>query len=211
MFSLYSMTATQDAMHRVFRIVRDHLDGQPPLPGVLRDQLAPIVRLSPAGERELVAMRWGFLAPPGIGARPIGNVGNARNSSWRPWLNKEFRCLIPATSFCHYGDQPKIPYWFAIDLTRPLFAFAGLWRPWTGRRQNETKEHLLFSVLTTEPNEVVRDVHPKGMPVIVGEEDWEVWLEADVRTALKLQRPWPAERLQIVDHGWREDAPSTAY
>ena len=61
-------------MHRVFRIVRDHLDDQPPLPGILRDQLAPVVRLSPSGERELVAMRWGFPAPPGIGARPIGNI-----------------------------------------------------------------------------------------------------------------------------------------
>jgi hypothetical protein len=43
------------------------------------------------------------------------------------------------------------------------------------------------------------------------DDEWEVWLQADVRTALKLQRPWPAERLQIVDRGWREDAPSTAY
>ena len=116
-----------------------------PCRGILRDQLAPIVRLSPAGERELVAMRWGFPAPPGIGARPIANIRNAHNSSWRPWLNKEFRCLVPATSFCYYGDQPKLPHWFAIDQTRPLFAFAGIWRPWTGRRRNQTKEHLLLA------------------------------------------------------------------
>jgi putative SOS response-associated peptidase YedK len=211
MSNLYSMTAPQEAVRRVFGIERDHLEGQPPLPGILRDQLAPIVRLSPAGERELVAMRWGFPAPPGIGARPIANIRNAHNSSWRPWLNKEFRCLVPATSFCYYGDQPKLPHWFAIDQTRPLFAFAGIWRPWTGRRGNQTKEHLLFSILTTEANDVVREVNPKGMPVILMDDEWQVWLEADVRTALKLQRPWPAERLQIVDRGWREDAPSTAY
>ena len=70
---------------------------------------------------------------------------------------------------------------------------------------------MLFSILTTEANDVVRGVNPKGMPVILMDDEWEVWLEADVRTALKLQRPWPAERLQIVDRGWREDAPSVAY
>ncbi len=43
------------------------------------------------------------------------------------------------------------------------------------------------------------------------EDEWDIWLEADIRGALKLQRPWPAEKLQIVDRGWREDAPSTAY
>lgn len=198
-------------MRRVFQIEKDRLGDQPPLRGILRDQLAPVIRLSPSGERELVQMRWGFPAPPGIGARPIANIRNAHNSSWRAWLNKEFRCLVPATSFCYYGDQPKLPHWFAIDRTRPLFAFAGLWRPWTGRRRNETKEHLLFSFLTTEANDVVREVSAKSMPVILMDEDWDVWLEADVRTALKLQRPWPAERLQIVDRGWREDAPSTAY
>ncbi len=211
MTNLYSMTAPPEAMRRVFRLEKDDLGGQPPLRGILRDQLAPNIRLTPAGAREEVAMRWGFPAPPGIGARPIANIRNAHNSSWRPWLNKEFRCLVPATSFCYYGDQPKLPHWFALDPTRPLFALAGLWRPWTGRRHNETKEHLLFSLLTTEANDVVREVSNKGMPVILMDDEWEVWLEADVRTALKLQRPWPSERLQIVDRGWREDAPSTAY
>jgi putative SOS response-associated peptidase YedK len=211
MTNLYSMTASQEAMRRVFRVAIDHLGNQPPLRGISRDQLAPVVRLLPSGERELIAMRWGFPAPPGIGARPIANIRNAINSTWRPWLNKEFRCLVPATSFCYYGDQPKLPHWFAIDETRPLFAFAGVWRPWVGRRKNETKEHLLFSFLTTEANKLVREVHPKAMPVMLMEDEWDIWLKADIRGALKLQRPWPAEKLQIVDRGWREDAPSTAY
>jgi putative SOS response-associated peptidase YedK len=57
----------------------------------------------------------------------------------------------------------------------------------------------------------VREVHPKSMPVMLREDEWDIWLEADIRGALKLQRPWPDDELQIVDRGWREDAPSTAY
>jgi putative SOS response-associated peptidase YedK len=83
MTNLYSMTASQEAMRRVFRVAVDHLGNQPPLRGISRDQLAPVVRLLPSGERELIAMRWGFPAPPGIGARPIANIRNAINSTWR--------------------------------------------------------------------------------------------------------------------------------
>jgi putative SOS response-associated peptidase YedK len=34
---------------------------------------------------------------------------------WPPF-KPEYRCLVPATSFCEYTDsQPKIPHWFALD------------------------------------------------------------------------------------------------
>jgi hypothetical protein len=29
------------------------------------------------------------------------------------------------------------------------------------------REHLLFSLLTSEPNEAVESIHPKAMPVIL--------------------------------------------
>ena len=125
-----------------------------------------------------------------------------------PWLKPEFRCLVPATSFCEYTDsQPKVPHWFALDESRPLFAFAGIWRPWTGERKKETREHLLFSFLTTEANDVVRPVHAKAMPVMLTTADGVRYL-ADRPTwneALKLQRPLPAERLKIVAKGERKD------
>jgi putative SOS response-associated peptidase YedK len=43
------------------------------------------------------------------------------------------------------------------------------------------------------------------MPVILTEPaEWDAWLEADAGTALKLQRPLPAERLAIVALDQRE-------
>ncbi len=48
----------------------------------------------------------------------------------RDWLKAERRCLVPATSFCEWTDsRPKVTHWFALDECRPLFAFAGIWRP----------------------------------------------------------------------------------
>jgi len=100
------------------------------LPGICPDGLAPIIRTDRDGERELTMMRWGFPPPPNLGTRPVTNVRNVKSPYWRGWLKAEYRCLVPVTSFCEYTDsQPKIPHRFALDESRPLFAFAGIWRP----------------------------------------------------------------------------------
>jgi putative SOS response-associated peptidase YedK len=48
-----------------------------------------------------------------------------------------------------------------------LFAFAGIWRLWTGERKGETSEHTLFAFLTTASNDVARPIHAKAMPVLL--------------------------------------------
>jgi putative SOS response-associated peptidase YedK len=114
---------------------------------------------------------------------------------------------VPATSFCEYTDSlPKVAHWFALDAERPPFAFAGIWRPWTGTRKGEAREHLLFAFLTTEPNAVVRPVHGKTMPVMLTGVECDMWLDAPAPIALSLQRPLSAERLAIVATGLRKDA-----
>jgi putative SOS response-associated peptidase YedK len=81
----------------------------------------------------------------------------------------------------------------------PVFAFAGIWRPWNGTRKGETGEHRLFSFLTCEPNEVVRSIHAKAMPVVLADEEaWDVWLTGATEEALELQRPCPAARLLLT-------------
>jgi putative SOS response-associated peptidase YedK len=202
------MTRPRQAIRQIFQAVWDSTDNQPPLPAIFPDQLAPVVHVDPAaGSRTIVAMRWGFPPPPDRGTRPITNIRNTTSPYWRRWLARAFRCLVPATSFCEYTDsRPKTPYWFALGPDRPPFAFAGLWRPWTGTRKGETGEHRLFAFLTTDANEVVRPVHARAMPVILTEEaDWQTWLEADPTTALALQRPLAADRLMIVGSGRKQD------
>jgi hypothetical protein len=88
---------------------------------------------------------------------PVTNVHNLKSPYWRGWLKAECCCLVPPTSFCEWTEsRPKVTQWFALDERRPLFAFAGIWRLWTGERKGETREHHLFAFVITESNEIVR-------------------------------------------------------
>jgi len=102
--------------------------------------------------------------------------------------------------------RPKVPHWFALDETRSPFAFAGLWRPWTGERKGTVGEHRLYAFLTTDANDLVRPVHAKAMPVMLcDEEAWDGWLTGSVEEALKLQSPLQPHRMGIVARGQVED------
>ena len=213
MCNLYSLAKGQQAIREAFRVVVDHAGNLPPLPGIFPDQMAPVVRNGPDG-RELAMLRWGFPSPPGVpGNRPVTNIRNTASSYWRPWMRPEHRCLVPATSFCEYAPgKPATPTWFALGRDRPLFAFAGLWRPWTGTRGPKADpaegEHQLFAFLTCQPNAAVAPVHPKAMPVILATpEDCDAWLRAPAMEALQLQRPLPDDALEIVATGGKHDGP----
>lgn len=211
MCNLYSLTKGQQAIVEATRAMRDKTGNLPSLPGIYPDTLAPIVRTAPDGVRELIRMRWGFPPPPKLGTRPVTNVRNTKSPYWRAWLKPEYRCLVPATSFCEWTDKrPKVTHWFALSENRPLFYFAGIWRPWTGVRGTKSDpvegEHLLYSFLTCEPNGVVKPIHAKAMPVILATKtDCETWLTADLSDALELQNPLPDDKLCIVATGEKTD------
>lgn len=216
MCNLYSSYTTQQALREAFQIAEDRAGNVPPLPAIFPDQMAPVVRNSDAG-RELIQMRWGFPPPPKVGNHPVTNVRNVGSPFWRAWLKPEYRCLIPMTSFSEYADtQPrKTPVWFAQSADRPLMAFAGIWRPWKGVRGTKADpvegEHLLYSFLTCDPNDIVKPIHPKAMPVILTTpEEYDIWLSAPTEEALKLQRPLPNDMLEIVAEGQRSDKPEAA-
>jgi putative SOS response-associated peptidase YedK len=205
MCNLYSITSSQEAIGRAFRVMRDWTGNLPALPAVYPDSMAPVVHAAPGGARELSMMRWGFPPPPNLGRAPVTNVRNLKSPYWRGWLKAEWRCLVPANSFCEWSDQsPKVPHWFALAETRPLFAFPGIWRLWSGEHKGATGEHSLFAFLTTEPNAIVRPIHAKAMPVLLTEEtEWNIWLSGPEHEALALQKPLSAESLCIAASGER--------
>jgi putative SOS response-associated peptidase YedK len=104
--------------------------------------------------------------------------------NWRRWLGPESRCVVPFTSFSENETLPdgtKPPVWFALDETRPLAFFAGIWTRWTSVRKVKEGETTndLYAFLTTEPNAEVGAIHPKAMPVILTTaEEIETWMAA---------------------------------
>ena len=76
------------------------------------------------------------------------------------------RCPVPASSFCEpNGDvKPATWHWLAIagDDPRPLFAFAGIWRRYTGpiKKDGPNVDLEVYSFLTTTPNPLVETIKP---------------------------------------------------
>ncbi|MFL9826933.1 SOS response-associated peptidase [Rhodoplanes sp. SY1] len=215
MCNLYSVTKGQAAIRALFRVAHDRAGNLPPMPGVFPDYAAPIVRVGPDG-RELVTARWGMPSPvfalKGRTTDPgVTNVRNVKSPHWRRWLGEGSRCVVPFTSFSEYettAEGKKVPVWFALDDSRPLAAFAGIWTSWTSVRKAKEGEITcdVFAFLTTDANATVAPIHPKAMPVILRSEDEvDTWLRAPAPEALALQRPLPDEALRIVARGDRSD------
>jgi putative SOS response-associated peptidase YedK len=215
MCNLYSMTKGQAAIRALVRAMTDKTGNMPLLPGIFPDYQAPIVRNGADG-RELVMARWGMPAPAfalvGKKSDPgVTNIRNTKSPHWRRWLGVESRCVVPFTSFSEPEPQPdgsRPPAWFALDESRPLAFFAGIWTRWTSVRkvrEGETTNDL-FGFLTTDPNAEVGALHPKAMPVILTTpEEVDLWKTAPAAEALMLQKPLPSGSLVIVARGAKQD------
>ena len=159
-------------------------------------QVVPVIVGTPDGPRPR-AMRWGFhpawmhepKRPPPINARV---EGLADGRLFRGAL-RHGRCAIPADGFYEWvavpGERAKRPIHICLK-GGGLFVFAGL--STTAPDGAET-----CAIITTSANELIAPLHER-MPVILGRQDEEVWLdpETDPGHALDLLRPFPSERME---------------
>ena len=90
--------------------------------------------------------------------------------------------------------RAKQPYCFEINAGK-LFAFAGIWDRWN---DGTGKVLETCSILTTTANAITSSVHNR-MPVILGPESYDLWLEAgmnDVAAVSELLRPCDARLMR---------------
>jgi len=155
-------------------------------------QEAAVVRvMEPDGPRRLDPLKWGLI-PYWAKEASIGNrMINARAESVaeKPayrWSFKKKRCLVAADGFYEWKKEGKAkqPYLIRRQDRKP-FAFAGLWSTWRNPEQDGRTVET-FTILTTGANDLLRPLHDR-MPVILGPENFGLWLDPKMEDAGKLQ------------------------
>ncbi len=179
----YALTTTRQAIIDEFNIgVPTHLDHVPRY-NIAPSQPVLIVRPTPKG-RELTLVRWGLVPywekDLGKARKPINARSEtaATNGMFKGAL-KYRRCLLPATCFYEWrsveGQKTKCPY-LIQPADESTLALAGLWEHWQDADGNELETS---TILTTEPNAEMRELHNR-MPVIIQPEDRDRWLNASI-------------------------------
>ncbi|MEL7513647.1 MAG: SOS response-associated peptidase [Pseudomonadota bacterium] len=216
MCNLYSCTTAPEAMRQLFEVdaSNDHLGNAEPRPAIFPKYPGPVVWLNDDGDRELVSMNWGFLTKniskkTGKELKPQA-WNNARddkvriNGLWKGSFENR-RCLIPASAFHEAkGRNPAVDHWFGLSDRSP-FAFAGLWRDFQPGLDGD-HQIATHTMVTTVANDLVRPVHPTRMPVILEAADYGTWLSGPIDEAFALLRPYPPEKMQIIERGVRMKA-----
>jgi putative SOS response-associated peptidase YedK len=202
MISSYGLMIGHEAIRHVFSLDLDQqADHQLRL--IRPDDFAPVIRTAADGSRIAQAMRWGF--PPNPRSSLLTtSVREPDAPYWWRWLpSRGHRCLVPATEFsvmAGWSTKNQRERRISIAGERPLCAFAGVWRPWTGARAGGEGEHLLFAILTCRPNRQLASIRARSMPALMtADEDFDAWLTSPWEIARQLVQPYPAESMLLLD------------
>ncbi|RFF32226.1 SOS response-associated peptidase [Wenzhouxiangella sediminis] len=206
-----------------WRQVYEYLDlfGTPPDDGLRLLNVAPSTRrgdsvrwtVLPAvmpdeqGRRVLQHMVWPLLPPWMKGELPKFSTANCRSEPGVPfsetvvkkptfrnaWKRGQ-RCLVPFSWFYEWDQRskPKQP-WRVMPATEPMLIFAGLWDEST-TREGETRRS--FTLITTEPNGLLREIGHHRAPVMLTGNQWQTWLTGSPEAAEQLLAPPPEDSLR---------------
>ena len=124
-------------------------------------------------------LRWGFRAPSNFtnkntGAGPIN--ARAETLDKLPTFRdatRSRRCLVPVDGFFEWRreGQLAVPFYFEQTHKKPL-ALAALWSSFLNL---EGVSEVSVCLITTTPNREMLPVHSR-MPVLLGVEHWQTWL-----------------------------------
>jgi putative SOS response-associated peptidase YedK len=213
MCNLYSVRTSRAALTRKFGLSDNRMAGIEPLPATFPGHMAPIIRQSADGERELVLRSWGFiLLRDGYAPKRVTNTRDDKVDSkfWKDSFEKR-RCLVPATAFCEPDEgKPARWHWFALngEEERPLFAFPGIYRQWKGpiKKTGPNVDIEVFSFMTTLPNALTTTINHERSPVLLTEEQqFSTWLTGSAKEAFGLIRTSDPASMRIVQSGFDKE------
>ncbi len=199
----FTLTAEIDLLMDWFEI--DEFASEFDLP--VRYNIAPsqdILTIVANGEKRRAGfLKWGLVPfwakDPSIGYKLIN--ARAETVPEKPSFKHAFkkrRCLILADGFFEWkkDGKHKQPKYIKMKDGKP-FAFAGLWEKW---KDNQGTPIYTCTILTTEPNELMADIHNR-MPVILPKEGYSQWLQWDGETKAltDMMKPFPASKMMAYD------------
>ncbi|MDQ0255185.1 putative SOS response-associated peptidase YedK [Evansella vedderi] len=147
-------------------------------------------------------MKWGLIPHWAKDESFSSKMINARSEtlhekrSFKGLLGKR-HCVIVANGFFEWKktDVGKQPYYIK-NKNDDLLIFAGLWDRWVNKENGE--QIVSCTVLTTEANEMMRDLHHR-MPVILDKGKCNWWLQQANWTEDLLEeeffKPFPSEKM----------------
>ncbi|WP_338076103.1 SOS response-associated peptidase [Brevibacillus parabrevis] len=151
-------------------------------------QLIPAI-ISDQGKRRLGQLKWGLVPSCAQDEKNEFKMINARAETLteKPAFRRLYerkRCIVPADGFYEWQQRAggKQPTRIMMKTEEP-FAFAGLYDTWTNPAGKKLHS---CTIITTKPNEVVRDIHDR-MPVILRQQDEALWLNREHYDADLLQ------------------------
>mgnify|MGYP002277228562 CR=1 FL=1 len=183
-------------------------------------QALPVV--TPGADR-MRTHQWGLIPPWADEASTDLINARAETITEKPSFADAFerrRCLVPADGFYEWVNRSagKRPYRVAFEDDRP-FAMAGIRSRWeppsrqtglgefgAGDVSADPEPVESFAVVTTEPNDLVSDLHHR-MAVILDPEAESTWLHGSVEEAAALLDPYPAAEMEAYPVSTRVNDP----
>lgn len=168
-----------------------------------------VVRSAANGQREMVAMRWGFVPrwakDPAIGQKMINARGETvATSKAFGTAFRRHRCLIPADGFYEWKKLPdgrKQPMRATMQ-DGATFAFGGVAERWLSPA-GEVLDSC--AIITIAANALLAPVHER-MPVIIAPDDYARWLDSTSEPPLDLLAPYPAGAMRVYPVSTRVNA-----
>lgn len=206
----YALYGPQSRYREHFGVASDY--GLTPRYNVPPSAVMPVIRQI-EGQRAFVPAKWGLIPSwvKDIDGIPKPINARAELAAIKPMFRHAFRksrVLVPADAFYEWKaiqGSNKQPYLIRMRDESP-FGMGGLLEHWHGPEG----EVLTFTILTTEPNPLMAEIHNR-MPVIVRPEDYGRWLDPGTDDVAELQAmigPYPERLMEAYQVSRKVNSPA---